>query len=138
MNRRELQQIAGLRVQEAKVLLDNRFYAGAYYLCGYAVECALKACIAKNIRQYEFPDRSTINGFFTHDLENLLGISGLQPALDHERGINREFEANWTMAKEWRVDSRYDLGVGESVARSLFSAITESRNGVLPWLRKWW
>jgi HEPN domain-containing protein len=47
MNRADLQQLAELRITEAKVLLDNGFYAGAYYLAGYAVECALKACIAK-------------------------------------------------------------------------------------------
>jgi HEPN domain-containing protein len=29
------------------VLLEAGLYAGAYYLAGYAVECALKACIAK-------------------------------------------------------------------------------------------
>lgn len=45
MNRVDFRQLAGLRIAEAKVLLDNNLYAGAYYLAGYAVECALKACI---------------------------------------------------------------------------------------------
>jgi hypothetical protein len=47
MNRNDFQKISRLRVKEAKALLDNGYPAGAYYLMGYAVECALKACIAK-------------------------------------------------------------------------------------------
>jgi hypothetical protein len=47
MNRNDLQNLSRLREKEAKVLLDNGCFAGAYYLLGYAVECALKACIAK-------------------------------------------------------------------------------------------
>ena len=29
----------------------------AYYLCGYAVDGRLKACIAKQTRRYDFPDK---------------------------------------------------------------------------------
>jgi hypothetical protein len=41
MNRADLQQIAELRLQEARTLLTGGFPDGAYYLAGYAVECAL-------------------------------------------------------------------------------------------------
>lgn len=37
--------------------MDQGLYDGAYYLSGYAVEWALKACIAKNVKRYDFPDR---------------------------------------------------------------------------------
>jgi len=36
------------------------FFDGAYYLAGYAVECAIKACIAKGTRRYEFPDKRKV------------------------------------------------------------------------------
>ena len=49
MNRTDLQQPALTRLAEAKALLAAGFPAGAYYLAGYAVECALKACIAKDV-----------------------------------------------------------------------------------------
>ena len=55
MNRNDFQKISRLRVKEAKALLDNGYPAGAYYLMGYAVECALKACIAKQTKRYDFP-----------------------------------------------------------------------------------
>ena len=47
LKRRDLRELALLRLKEAQVLLANGCWSGAYYLAGYAVECALKACIAK-------------------------------------------------------------------------------------------
>lgn len=57
MNRYDLQKLAVLRVKEGKVLLDNKCYEGAYYLLGYAIECALKACIAKQTKKFDFPEK---------------------------------------------------------------------------------
>ena len=45
---------------------------GCYYLAGHAVEAALKACIAKATRRYEFPDKDRANRVFTHDSVKLL------------------------------------------------------------------
>jgi hypothetical protein len=50
MNRRDLQTLADLRVTDGEKLVDAGRFSAAYYLLGYAVECALKACIAKQIR----------------------------------------------------------------------------------------
>jgi len=47
VNRRDLQALSRIRLTEAKALLRLGHYDGAYYLAGYAAECALKACIAK-------------------------------------------------------------------------------------------
>jgi HEPN domain-containing protein len=47
VNRNGLQDLSKVRLKEATALLNLRMYDGAYYLAGYAVECALKACIAK-------------------------------------------------------------------------------------------
>jgi HEPN domain-containing protein len=57
MNRTEFQSLAEVRIREAKALLDAGLWDGAYYLAGYAVECALKACIAKRTRAEDFPPR---------------------------------------------------------------------------------
>jgi len=53
MNRTELQRLSRIRIKEAKFLLDGGCYNGAYYLAGYAVECALKACIAKQTHRHD-------------------------------------------------------------------------------------
>lgn len=138
MNRTELQEISRLRVKEARVLLQNGYYSGAYYLIGYAVECALKACIAKQIRRYDFPDRRLVNDSYTHDLEKLLGVSGLKEYLESESAGNPTLQRYWTIVKDWLEQSRYNSEIPENEARNLFSAVTARRNGVLSWLMRWW
>jgi hypothetical protein len=117
--------------------LDSGYYSGAYYILGYAVECALKACIAKKIRRYDFPDRKLANDSHTHDLEKLFRISGLEGEFQKERRVNHDLNANWVLVKDWSEQYRYIHNVSESVAREFYSAVTNRRNGVLSWLKKW-
>ena len=138
MNRDDLQRIARLRVKEAKVLLENGYFSGAYYLLGYAVECALKACIAKQIKRYDFPDRKLINDSYSHELEKLLNVSGLKAELQKEIRNNPNLEVNWAIVKDWSVESRYSTDISETTARDFYSAVTTRKNGVLSWLKKWW
>lgn len=138
MNRDDLQRIARLRVKEARVLLENGYFSGAYYLLGYAVECALKACIAKQIKRYDFPDRKLINDSYSHELEKLLGVSGLKEKLQKEIRNNPNLEVNWAIVKDWSVESRYSTDISETTARDFYSAVTTRKNGVLSWLKKWW
>ena len=58
MTRAEFQRLAEQRLVEAKVLLDEGHWDGAYYLAGYAVELALKACVIKMLLATDaFPER---------------------------------------------------------------------------------
>lgn len=138
MNRDDLQRIARLRVKEAKVLLENGYFSGAYYLLGYAVECALKACIAKQIKRYDFPDRKLVSDSYSHELEKLLSVSGLKSELQKEIQNNPNLEVNWAIVKDWSVESRYSTDISETTARDFYSAVTTRKNGVLSWLKKWW
>lgn len=138
MNRADLQRLAKLRIREAKVLFDNKFYEGAYYLLGYAVECAFKACIAKQIRRHDFPDRKMVNDIYTHDLTKLLNVSGLAEEHRKECKSNPDFEANWSIVKDWSEQSRYSTGVAMIQARDFQTAVLGRRNGVLKWLQKYW
>ena len=81
MNRKDFQNLALIRLKEAKVLLKNGRYEGAYYLCGYAVECGLKACIARKTKRHEFPDKNTVNASYTHILSDLVKIAQLSKSL---------------------------------------------------------
>lgn len=78
MNRIELQQLARLRIREANILFQNGSYSGAYYLSGYTIECALKACIAKKTKRHDFPDKDFINKSYVHNLEQLIGLPVLK------------------------------------------------------------
>jgi HEPN domain-containing protein len=138
MNRADLQQLAELRITEAKVLLDNGFYAGAYYLAGYAVECALKACIARLTQQDDFPDRRTVNRSYSHNLTELVDVAQLKTELDRDRQASLAFDIYWNAVKIWSEEARYDISMTETKANELYIAITDPMDGVLIWLKKYW
>ena len=108
MNRDDFKQIAKIRLKEAKTLLSNGNYDGAYYLCGYVVECGLKACIAKKTKRYDFPDIKTVGDSYTHRIEELIGVAGLKQDLQNEINRSRRFAVNWTVVKDWKEVSRYE------------------------------
>src|SRR5206468_7226037 len=109
VNRLELRQLAEDRIADAAILLAAGRWSGAYYLAGYALECGLKACIAKLTNQDDFPrDRKFVEECYTHSLERLLKAAGLKPALDADASTNPAFSANWGVAKDWQETSRYD------------------------------
>jgi len=138
MNRLDLQQLAELRIQEAKLLLEKKFYQGAYYLAGYSIECALKACIAKKTKEHDFPDLKLVNESYKHDIKALLKTAGLEPDLLMEVQINRELEKNWRTVTEWSSKARYETADLIHYADDLCSAIMDPDNGVLQWLKKRW
>jgi HEPN domain-containing protein len=138
MNRFDLQKMAEERVADTAALLDAGRFQAAYYLCGYAVECALKACIAKQIREFDFPDRKLVNDSYVHNVEKLLKISGIERLLEEEVGRNGIFAKNWGIVKDWSEASRYNAAITETAAGVLFLAVTDPTNGVLAWLKKQW
>jgi HEPN domain-containing protein len=121
MNRFDLQKMAEERVADAAALLDAGRFQAAYYLCGYAIECALKACIAKQIREFDFPDRKLINDSYVHDLTKLLRVAGIDRLLQGEEGRNHDFATNWAIVKDWSEASRYNVGITPSQAAAFFS-----------------
>ena len=137
MNRNIFKKISRQRVNEARSLLDNGHWPGAYYLIGYSVECALKACVSKQVKRYDFPDKRLANEAFTHDLEKLIKVSGLAPIFDRDRKTNPNLELNWAVVKDWKESSRYEITTTEAQARDIFFACT-GRNGILPWIKRRW
>jgi HEPN domain-containing protein len=74
LNRKTLQALAESRLEEARILLTNRQWTGAYYMAGLAVECALKACLARAVKEHDYPDKKFVNGMYQHNLQNLAGL----------------------------------------------------------------
>jgi len=137
MERSDFQRLARTRLKEAKVLLENDCFDGAYYLAGYAVECALKACIAKQTQRHEFPDKTRVLDSYTHDFAKLLKVANLTDALNETIKINLVFRKYWLLVEDWSEEARYQTATAED-AKDLYAAITDRKNGVLSWFRKYW
>lgn len=104
--RREFQQLARMRLKDARVLMRGGNGEGAYYLTGLAVECAVKACIAKNTKRHDFPpNQSAIKDIYTHDLVKLIKAAGLQTVLETEASKNGAFNDSWAVVRVWNVES---------------------------------
>ncbi len=137
MNKAELEILAAIRIKEAEVLLTADCYQGAYYLAGYVLECALKACIAKQVKEFDFPNKKLANDSYTHNLANLLNTAGLKEKLSEQEKQNKGFKLNWAVVNKWSEESRYDCVIKKQDAHDLFNAITDNESGVLPWLKKY-
>jgi hypothetical protein len=118
MNRDDLEGLALTRLRESKVLLAKGEYSGAYYLAGYVVECGLKACIARQTRRNDFPDKKRAEASWTHSPETLIRAAGLQAILETENRTDPMFSANWDIVRDWKEDSRYVMK-GRSQAQDL-------------------
>jgi hypothetical protein len=139
VNRTDLQQLADVRIAEAVALLGlaTPLPDGAYYLAGYAVECALKACIARIYNQHDWPDKSFVSACHTHDIGPLVRLAGLEAALRADAAANLAFGLNWEIVMEWSERSRYERH-SQAKAQKMIDAVTDNANGVLPWIKARW
>jgi hypothetical protein len=137
MNKTELENIAAIRIKEADILLNADCYEGAYYLAGYALECMLKACIAKQVKEFDFPNKQLVIDSYTHNLTKLLTTAGLKQELAENERLNKEFKLNWAVVSKWSEESRYEYSIEKQKARDFFTAITDTKSGILPWLKNY-
>jgi HEPN domain-containing protein len=137
MNRLDFQQLSELRLNEARLLLQAGFPDGAYYLAGYAVECALKACIAKRTCEHDFPDKKLVNDSHTHDIGDLLKHARLNAEFDALTRVDPVMKSKLDTIEEWSESRRYQRNTRVD-AESLLEAIEEGEGGLLPWIRQRW
>jgi HEPN domain-containing protein len=137
LNRNELQQLTRVRLADAALLLQGGRYAAAYYLTGLAVECALKACIARSTAQFDFPDLGRATRSWKHDLADLLREAGLSDQYAKRSSGDKQFAANWQTVKDWKVDSRYEQR-SDQEARDIYNAASETNYGIVPWIEVHW
>ena len=108
LERSELTKIAKARIRDAEILHESGRYDGSTYLCGYAIEMALKARICKNLKMEGFPsskkefkDKKKLR---THDLDNLLSFSGMEEKIK----TNEECLVAWSEVGDWDPQIRYN------------------------------
>ncbi len=135
LNRRDLQALAHIRLADAQLLHAHKRYDAAYYLAGYAIECALNACIAKKTKRHDFPDKSDASDSHTHNLQNLLRLSGVGEKLNDFRD-DPVLERRWAIVKQWNEASRYHKQ-GKGKAGAIIDAVAGVR-GLLECIKEHW
>jgi hypothetical protein len=120
-------------LEAARSLLESRHWGPAYYLAGYSVECGLKACIAHQFREHDFPDKKIVDASYKHKPSDLVRTAGLEPQLRAAESSSDDFKVNWATVKDWSEKSRYEER-SEVEAKSIIGAIEAKPNGVLEWI----
>ena len=118
---KDLRSIARARLRDAKILLRAKRFDGAFYLCGYAVEIALKGRICRTLKWSGFPDTTQdfkgLQSLKTHDLEILLRLSGVEAQVKAKR------LAEWSKMLDWNPEKRYQP-IGKSTEPQATDMVT--------------
>ncbi|MCF0063292.1 hypothetical protein MUK70_10055 [Dyadobacter chenwenxiniae] len=140
----QLKTLANERILEAEVLLENSKHAGVFYLAGYAIEFALKAVICSRLDVEMFDQSRNSNqkdispkvssAFLTHNLTDLLILSGLKREFNIKKISDSGFAAAWSEVSQWSEQRRYDFGCTEQAANDFLS----HSKTLLAWIRNHW
>jgi hypothetical protein len=140
VNRLQWQQLAERWLVDAKASLDAHRWSAAYYLAGYAVECGLKVCILARVAtapEVIFEDRRFSEKCWTHSIEELVKLAGLEATRAADVVGNPDLGRNWLVVKDWSEKTRYEA-TSHQKAKKMYKAITNSPNGVMQWIRAHW
>jgi HEPN domain-containing protein len=133
----DLKALANARLTDAQHLLAGGRHSAAYYLAGYAVECALKAIIARSFRAGVIPSRTLVNQVYTHQLDTLLRLSGLEAGLNEAIDRSVDLNTSWSIVSSWSEASRYEM-IDPFRSTAMVDAVGDTQSGVLQWLRQHW
>lgn len=120
----DLDAIAKARIHDAEALAAASRFDGSVYLCGYAIEIALKARICKSLAWSDYPGtRAEFQGyqsFKTHDLDVLLHLSGV------EATVKSSYFLEWSTVATWDPEVRY-RAIGSATASDAASMLTAAK-----------
>ena len=140
MDRANWQDLAEERVLAAQALLAAKHWSSAYYLAGYAVECGLKSCILVRLSanpRIIFEEKRFSEKCWSHRIEDLLHLAGLDAVLSVDIAAASPLGANWAVVNKWSEQSRYQHRT-QNDAEALCNAISDNINGVMKWIRTHW
>jgi hypothetical protein len=102
----------------------------------------LKSCILVRIRavpELLFQDGGNkfSSDCWTHDIEKLVKLAGLEAERNQDMASNVTLEVNWRIVIRWNEKSRYQMKT-HAEALELYNAIADNNNGVMQWIRARW
>lgn len=135
LTKAQLEALAQEKLDDAKILLGKSKWSNAYYLGGYAVEMALKVCIAKTFKAETLPDKALVNATYTHNFTGLVNTAGLSAELQ-KASQSTAFATNWGLMNQWSPDARYLMSAEKTAID--FLAAMEGKDGVFTWIKGFW
>jgi HEPN domain-containing protein len=137
--RKQLQELALLRLREAEVLYTSGLFEGCVYMCGYVVELALKARICANLGLSEYPEKGSRlrDAMKSHVIDDLGLLAGMVHELTPGRSV---LLTNWSTVSEWKPEWRYDPkgSYDQAFAKRILNAVRETPDGVLACISARW
>ena len=134
IDREVLWEVGDARLEEAKILLESKHYAGSVYLGGYAVECYLKVAICKTLGW------DALRGMFkTHDLEGLMLYSGFHASYQGNSRIRESFAKVlelWSAEGFGNVRYRRPTEVDQETAEMFLKCVDDPEVGIVSWLKR--
>jgi hypothetical protein len=97
----------------------------------------LKACFAKSVKRYDFPDKNRAGKIFIHKLPELARLANLDADLVIAKEDNSNLAGSWLLVCNWTEDSRYSIST-KNEAEAIINAIAGKSDGVLPWIKRRW
>jgi HEPN domain-containing protein len=135
----DIQNLADLRIREAVKLQKSKFYNGAFYLAGYAVELYLKAKICDTMDVPDFydthvPKSDLSKTFLIHNLDRLMLLSGLHTKFEAAKKTVPNLTDHWDKVLTWSEKSRYNNPNTKTEIEAL--EFIESSKIIMKWIKK--
>ena len=108
-------------------------------MCGYAVECALKACICRRTREFDFyANPADSKDAWSHDFARLIKVADLVDEFAGARQADDQLDINWrSVERNWSPASRYETH-DQDEAEQLLVSISDPTHGVLACIKQFW
>ncbi len=94
VSRVELHHLSDAKIKDARLLFEHERWANAFYLAGYSVELALKACATRQFIAEALPDKKLVDALYTHQFDKLMGAAGLRAELRAREDADSIFSEN--------------------------------------------
>lgn len=132
LSQQDLEALAQTRLDDARLLLAHGRWSSAYYLAGYVIELALKACIARQFQACAIPSKDFVATIYTHKLTVLLREAGLEIPKQEQ-----PLATYWALASKWTETSRYEVR-SQADAEDILEAVGHPQHGVFAWVKAHW
>lgn len=132
----ELRRLSKERLKEARILLAADKLHGAKYLCGYAIEHAIKYQICKHLGWSSYPPPSlksatpswdSLGSLKTHDLEILILFTGIVDTIFKDAKLLTA----WNDVKGWTSEIRYETIPTRQSERKKIQSIIDSTSALM-------